>query len=77
MPAQPTTILGTCNVSDGPDFLSQVLQLMAEALALGAAFQPDGTWLMNEGRPPLPAALSDRLRVHRSAIVAILAADAT
>ena len=38
--------LGTCNVSDGPDFLSTALRLMKEALALGAAFQPDATSLL-------------------------------
>lgn len=50
---------------------------MKEALALGAAFQPDGSWVMNGDQAPLPAALADKLRVHRAAIVAILAEDAT
>lgn len=69
--------MGTCTVSDGPDFLSTALRLMKEALALGAAFQPDGSWVMNGDQAPLPAALADKLRVHRAAIVAILAEEAT
>jgi hypothetical protein len=58
-------------MSDGPDFLSAASRLMAEAQSLGAVFRPDGTWTVDAGRAPLPAALSDKLRVHRGAIAAL------
>jgi hypothetical protein len=60
-----------------PDFLTSARRLMAEAQSLGATFSSDGTWTMNDGRPPLPSALSDRLRVHRKAVAALQAEDDT
>ena len=61
-------------MNDNPDFLSAAGRLMAEAQSLGAVFNPDGSWVMGAGQAPLPAALADRLRVHRRAI-AMLVAD--
>lgn len=57
-------------MNDG-DFLSTARRLMVEAQSLGAVFRPDGTWTVSAGFAPLPAALSDRLRVHRGAIAAL------
>jgi hypothetical protein len=56
---------------DDSDFLATAGRLLAEARALGAQFHQDGSWSVAAGRPPLPAALSDRLRVHRAAIAAL------
>jgi hypothetical protein len=64
-------------MNDSPDFLSTTQRRMAEAQSLGAVFHADGTWTMTAGRPPLPSALTDRLRVHRAAIVALLKEKAT
>jgi hypothetical protein len=63
----------TNGTDNGPDFLSTADRLMAEGKLLGAIFRPDGSWTMDAGRAPLPVALTDRLRVHRAAIAAILA----
>jgi len=60
-------------MNENPDFLSAAGRQMAEAQALGAIFQVGGSWTMTEGRAPLPSALTDRLRVHRKAIAALLA----
>ncbi|HXP96396.1 MAG TPA: hypothetical protein VN809_06765 [Telmatospirillum sp.] len=64
-------------MNDAPDFLSAAHRLMDEAKSLGALFHPDGTWAIEGGRAPLPATLADRLRVHRTAIAALLAEGAT
>ncbi len=58
-------------MNEAPDFLSTAHRLVAEAQALGAVFNPDGTWSMSGDQPPLPATLADRLRVHRGAIAAL------
>jgi hypothetical protein len=60
-------------MDENPDFLSAAGRQMLEAQALGAVFQAEGTWTMSVGRPPLPSALTDRLRVHRKAIAALVA----
>lgn len=59
-------------MNDAPDFLSSTRRLILEAQGLGATFLADGTWTMTEGHPPLPAPLSDRLRVHRTAVAALV-----
>jgi hypothetical protein len=64
-------MMGTIN--EGPDFLSAAGRQMAEAQLLGAVFDPGGTWTMSVGRAPLPSALTDRLRVHRKAVAALVA----
>lgn len=66
-----TRMMGTIN--EGPDFLSAAGRQMAEAQSLGAVFDPEGAWTMSMGRAPLPSALTDRLRVHRKAIAALVA----
>lgn len=58
-------------MNDGSDFLSTAERLMAEAQLLGAVFQLDGSWAADNLQPPLPSALTDRLRVHRGAIAAV------
>jgi len=63
-------------MNDSPDFLSTAGRQMAEAQLLGAVFQADGAWTMKPGQPPLPSALTDRLRVHRKAIAALVAEKA-
>jgi hypothetical protein len=63
-------------MNDAPDFLSAAHRLMDEAKSLGAVFHPDGTWTVEGGQAPLPATLADRLRVHRTAIAALLAEGA-
>ena len=60
-------------MNESPDFLSTAGRQMAEAQSLGAVFHSNGAWTMNPGRPPLPSALTDRLRVHRKAIAALVA----
>jgi hypothetical protein len=60
-------------MNESPDFLSTAGRQMTEAQALGAIFQASGSWTMSAGRPPLPSALTDRLRVHRKAIAALVA----
>ena len=65
------------DMEDGPDFLFTARRLVTEAQLLGAGFQPDGTWTMAATRPPLPTGLADRLRVHRAAVVMLLAEDAS
>jgi hypothetical protein len=60
-------------MNDGTDFLSTARNLMTEAQSFGAEFHPDGTWTVTAGQAPLPATLSDRLRVHRGAIAALFA----
>lgn len=63
-------------VNEAPDFLSAAGRQMAEAKLLGAVFDPNGTWTMSIGRAALPSALTDRLRVHRKAIAALVAEKA-
>ncbi|HIJ61938.1 MAG TPA: hypothetical protein HPQ04_04525 [Rhodospirillaceae bacterium] len=62
-------------MNDAPDFLSAADRLVAEAQSLGAVFSHDGGWTMNDGKSPLPAALVDRLRVHRRAVAMIMKKD--
>lgn len=62
-------------MNEAPDFLSSAQRLVTEAQTLGAVFGADGTWTMHVGKAPLPAALADRLRVHRRAVVMLLKAD--
>ena len=64
-------------MDETPDFLSTAGRQMAEARALGAIFQEGGSWVMSAGRSPLPSALTDRLRVHRKAISALVAEKGT
>ena len=63
-------------MNDAPDFLSAADRLVAEAQSLGAVFSLDGAWTMHDGKAPLPAALADRLRVHRRAIAMVMKQDA-
>ena len=60
-------------MNEAPDFLSSAHRLVAEAQALGALFHTDGSWSMGTSLTALPSALADRLRVHRRAVVLLMA----
>ena len=54
------------------DFVRAARRLVAEAEALGGVFRADGSWVMNDGRPPLPHSVADRLRTLRAAVRVVL-----